>query len=313
MNYDIVGDLHGQSQKFEALLLKMGYVPVGCGYRAPQGQQLVLLGDLIDRGPGQMRVLEIVRSMVDSGDALCIMGNHEFNAIAYISEDPQHPGEALRPNRGESDKCIKNHAQHAEFLAQVGQGSDPHREWVNWFRSLPPFLELNGIRAVHGCWDQAAVDVLKDAGWYAGKHLDDELLVKVANRKTAEKDARKLLLCGLEIPLAAGQFIQDKAGHRHTDVRIASWRHWGKTLGEVALLPKGQEDLLANLEWPAGLVLSAIEGTPVFVGHHWFSGHPAIESPKLACLDWSSAAGGPQVAYRWNGEEELRNDKLVWI
>jgi hypothetical protein len=81
----------------------------------------------------------------------------------------------------------------------------------------------------------------------------------------------------------------------------------------VALVPKGQEELLAHLDWPAGLVLSAIEGSPVFVGHHWFSGHPVIESPKLACLDWSSAAGGPQVAYRWSGEEELSNDKLIWV
>ena len=84
-------------------------------------------------------------------------------------------------------------------------------------------------------------------------------------------------------------------------------------MGDVALLPKGQEDVLATLDWPAGLVLSAIEGAPIFVGHHWFSGHPVIESPKLACLDWSSAAGGPQVAYRWDGEEALRNAHLVWV
>ena len=81
----------------------------------------------------------------------------------------------------------------------------------------------------------------------------------------------------------------------------------------MALVPKGQEELLAHLDWPAGLVLSAIEGSPVFVGHHWFSAHPVIESQKLACLDWSSAAGGPQVAYRWSGEEELSNDKLIWV
>lgn len=313
MNYDIIGDVHGQSEKLEALLQKLGYVPVCSGYRAPQGHQLVLLGDLIDRGPGQMRVLEIVRSMADRGDALCIMGNHEFNAVAYVTDDPYHPDEALRPNRGESDKCHKNRAQHAEFLAQVGEGTVAHREWVQWFRTLPPFLELDGIRAVHGCWDQASVEVLRKSGWDTGKPLEDGLLVEVANRKTPVKRARQLLLCGLEIPLAEGQYILDKAGHRHSDVRIANWRHWGKTLGDVALVPNGQEELLDHLDWPTGLVLSAIEGSPVFVGHHWFSGHPVIESPKLACLDWSSAAGGPQVAYRWSGEEELSNDKLIWV
>jgi hypothetical protein len=40
---------------------------------------------------------------------------------------------------------------------------------------------------------------------------------------------------------------------------------------------------------------------------------PAGQSPKLACLDWSAAKDGPLVAYRWDGESELRNDKLAWV
>ena len=47
----------------------MGYTPVGNSYKAPAGRQAVFLGDLIDRGPGQVRVLEVVRAMVDSGYA----------------------------------------------------------------------------------------------------------------------------------------------------------------------------------------------------------------------------------------------------
>ena len=51
----------------------------------------------------------------------------------------------------------------------------------------------------------------------------------------------------------------------------------------------------------------------MFIGHHWFSGQPVIESPKLACLDWSAAKDGPLVGYRWAGESQLRNDHLVWV
>jgi hypothetical protein len=36
-----------------------------------------------------------------------------------------------------------------------------------------------------------------------------------------------------------------------------------------------------------------------------------LESPKVACLDWSAAAKGPLVAYRWDGEVELSNEKFV--
>ena len=315
--YDIIGDIHGQAGKLEALLKHLGYAPSGRGYRAPTGRQAIFLGDLIDRGPAQMRVLEVVRAMVDSGDARSIMGNHEFNAIAYATADPKAPGECLRPNRGSSVKCAKNRAQHIEFLEQVGEGSAAHRGWVEWFKTLPAFIDLGGIRVVHGCWDQEAVDTLQAGGWKPDQVLSDELLLAVCRVEADGNEsqmmrARKLLTCGLEIPLPGGRCIKDKAGQEHKEIRIANWRDWANQLHEVALVPKGQEDQLQGMEWPAGLVISAIEGAPIFVGHHWFSGHPKIESPKLACLDWSAARDCPLVAYRWDGEDELSNDKLAW-
>jgi hypothetical protein len=34
---------------------------------------------------------------------------------------------------------------------------------------------------------------------------------------------------------------------------------------------------------------------------------------KFACVDYSAGKGGPLVAYRWDGEEELRNDRFVSV
>ncbi len=315
--YDVVGDVHGHARPLEALLHKLGYSPHGQGYRPPEGRQLILLGDLIDRGPEQLRVLEIARAMVDNGHARCVMGNHEFNAIGYITPSPWEPGESLRVNRNPSgtnaEECAKNKDQHAEFLKQVGEGSTAHLAWVKWFRSLPPALDLGALRVVHACWDQEAVDTLAAAGWTEGAWLSDELLNKAYDRNSRIQWARELLTCGLEIALPAGRFIVDKAGHRHPDVRVASWRHWATEFHQIALVPRGQEETLKGMAWPTELVIDEIRGSPIFVGHHWFSGHPAIESPKLACLDWSVAKGGKLVAYRWSGEAELSNERLVWV
>lgn len=311
--YDLVGDVHGYAVVLERLLLKLGYVARGGGYRAPPGRQLILLGDLIDRGPHQPRVLEIARNMVDSGDARVIMGNHEFNAIGYATLQPEGGGECYRPNRGLDPKCAKNRAQHAEFLAQVGEGSAGHLEWVEWFKTLPPFLELGGVRAVHGSWNNKAVAELKAIGWTPDRSLDDDLLEATHTQGTPAQAARKRLTCGLELELPQGHFITDKSGDRHHDVRIADWRDWATEVHQVALVPKGQEKQLEGLAWPANLVLQPVVGAPVFIGHHWFSGQPAIESPKLACLDWSAGKGGALVAYRWDGEDELSNSKLVWV
>ncbi len=164
MAYDVIGDIHGYAGKLEELLRKLRYVQTARSYRPPLGRKAVFLGDLIDRGPGQERVLEIVYAMVETGYALCIMGNHEFNAINYATEDPSNPGECLRANRGHSGKCGKNREQHAEFLEQVVEGSAAHKFWVEWFRTLPPFLDLDGIRVVHGCWDDQAIATLKGGG-----------------------------------------------------------------------------------------------------------------------------------------------------
>ena len=43
--YDVIGDIHGQAGKLEALLRHLGYVPQGRSCRAPVGRQAVFLGD----------------------------------------------------------------------------------------------------------------------------------------------------------------------------------------------------------------------------------------------------------------------------
>src|ERR1035437_10235977 len=83
MGYDIIGDIHGQAQKLKALLCTLGYRRSMGEFRHPEGRQAIFLGDLIDRGPDQIETLNIVRGMTDAASALCVMGNHEFNAIGY--------------------------------------------------------------------------------------------------------------------------------------------------------------------------------------------------------------------------------------
>ena len=306
-SYDVIGDIHGHADKLEALLSKMGYVPAGLSYKAPAGRQAVFVGDFIDRGPKQMRVLDIARAMVDAGDALAVMGNHEFNAIGFVTRSKEHPEEFLRPN---SDK---KRSQHHEFLAQVGDGSTAHREWVEWFRSLPLFLDLGGIRVVHGCWNDLAVAEVSKGYWGAsGRRMSDEFLFGSHVKGSALLGARKLLTCGVEWDLPDGMHIDGKGGEKHKEVRIANWRHWAKQLREVAMVPSGNAENVPDIEIPGHIPMAPIEGAPIFVGHHWFSGKPAIETPKFACLDYSAAKDGPLVAYRWDGESELSNDKLIW-
>lgn len=78
--FDIIGDIHGCSSELDTLLGKLGYE----NGSHPEGRTAVFVGDLVDRGPDSPGVLRRVMSMVSSGDALCVPGNHENKLGRYL-------------------------------------------------------------------------------------------------------------------------------------------------------------------------------------------------------------------------------------
>src|SRR5437764_10443174 len=84
--YDIVGDIHGYANALKQLLTHLGYAEGDGCYRHPD-RKLIFVGDFIDKGPAIRETLQIVRAMVERGAALAVIGNHEYNAIAYHTPD----------------------------------------------------------------------------------------------------------------------------------------------------------------------------------------------------------------------------------
>ena len=68
---NIIGDIAGQFQALERLLLKM-----------PQKARLVAVGDLVDRGPDSRAVLDYF--MVGAGERIALFGNHELMTASGI-------------------------------------------------------------------------------------------------------------------------------------------------------------------------------------------------------------------------------------
>lgn len=149
--YDLIGDIHGYADHLKALLQKLGYRKQSGVWSHPDERQVIFVGDFIDRGPRQLETVLIARSMVEAGSALAVMGNHEFNAVAYATSDPDHPGEYMRPHTD------KNTRQHRAFLDEVVKGSELHQELIDWFKSLPLYLDLPELRVVHACWHEPSL------------------------------------------------------------------------------------------------------------------------------------------------------------
>jgi protein phosphatase len=89
--FDIIGDVHGCADELEELLELLGYrvtwdaaVPHGVQVVPPEGRRVIFLGDLIDRGPRVVDSLRIAMSMVESGAALCVPGNHEVKFLRKL-------------------------------------------------------------------------------------------------------------------------------------------------------------------------------------------------------------------------------------
>jgi hypothetical protein len=310
MNYDVIGDIHGQAGKLEALLARLGYLESDEGWVAPAGHQAIFLGDLIDRGPEQVKVVNIVRSMIERGQARSIMGNHELNAIAFVREKLDADGNPI-PGKYLRNRSPNKVAQHEEFLRQVGEGSALHMELVEWFRSLPIYLDLGDIRVVHAWWHQPYVDLIASR-WKEGEPLTDDLLHAAHDKGSCEYEAMEGLCKGLELTLPDPHYFEDHSGQKRHNVRAKWWHESPRHFRDVAIVGSDEEHRIPEHPLPEDYLGASVDGSPIFIGHYWMEGLPHLMAKNVACVDWSAAKGDePLVAYRWRGEAELHAANFV--
>jgi hypothetical protein len=305
LKLDIIGDVHGQYEKLVGLLQHLGYEPNRETWQHPI-RSAIFVGDLIDRGPEQVRTVDLVRNMLATGAARCILGNHEFNAIAWATRDPKDPSKWLRDHDRPG-----NFEQHEAFLSEV-QGTPQHQEILGWFKTLPMWLDLGGLRVVHACWHQASIDQLKTLTGSQGRLTDE--LIRLSNQKgTWAYETIETVCKGPEVKLPPGISFADKGGKIRHEVRVRWWQEDLSTYRKAAIGPPGDMQMIPEVPMPAEWRAHPYEGPPVIFGHYWFTGTPKVISPKFACVDFSAAKDGPLVAYRWDGESELSTDNLDWV
>lgn len=305
MDFDIIADIHGHIGKLEALLKRLGYRRKEGAWRHPQGRMALFLGDLVDRGPGQVEVLSTVRDMVEAGSGRSIMGNHEWNAIGFATRDPK-TGEYLRP------RTKNKRLQHAAFLEQVGEESLLHKELVGWMKTLPPFLDFGDVRLCHAWWNPVEITRIGTAVDANGA-LAEGFLIESFRKGGALWRAMESVTKGLEITLPDGASFLDPLGIARKEIRVRWWDGDAKGYRAAALVPEAERERIPDIPLPTGVQRGADNAVPTFVGHYWLTGTPGVQNPTTAVLDFGAGKTGPLVAYRWDGEPALSNDKLVWV
>jgi hypothetical protein len=295
---DIIGDIHGHADELVLLLEKMGYFRGDSGtYQYPNNaRKVVFVGDLIDRGPKIRETLMLVKSMVDNGTAHCIRGNHEDNAIKFwtLSNPNSSPN-----NQGYLRKhTIKNIIQHSATIKAFQNRENEWEMYLNWFKGLPYFLNFKDVRIIHASWHQALNNPFFDI--------------------TADSQVQGIILHGEELKLPPGSSFADKDGHVRSSGRTQWWLNpQGLTYRQY--LETYAMDI-AGLDIPISDEILKTLGSgypinekPIFFGHYWLRGEPKIQADNVCCLDYSVAKGGNLVAYRFDGEQKLNNNKFVIV
>jgi len=307
--YDLIGDVHGCGATLATLLEKLGYHQRSGVYRHP-GRKVIFLGDLIDRGPRIRLAVTIARRMVEQGEAYIVMGNHEYNALAYT-----HPGPA-----GSHKRWLREHTPRHNRIIQdtLEQYRDYTNEWEDtlaWFKTIPLCLEIDGIRVVHACWDQKLIDELKQRR--PDQCMDTEFLVESTDPTTQAYQILDRLTRGPHVSLPEGIAIHSGDGFTRKSFRAHFWaqdpQQWGDVVFQPDNLPGDLETRELTAEERQQLSYYGPEEPPLFIGHYWCEGIPSLPARNIACLDYSAVKYGRLVAYRWSGEATLNADHFVWI
>lgn len=301
---DLIGDIHGHADELEELLLKLGYKKSDGAYSHPN-RTVLFVGDYIDRGPKIRKTLHIVKSMVDRGNAIALMGNHEYNALCFNFQDPE--GGHLRKH------SIKNIIQHYETLEEFQNEQGEYEEYLNWFKTLPLYFETDTFKAVHACWDNKTIEYLKKT--LVNDRLTDDLIHQSVKKGTELNEAIEQTLKGKEMKMPGGLYFTDKDENKRNEIRIKWWEDPSKmtyksiSVEPIEILPEHPIKLseLKSPDFYRG------DDKKVFFGHYWLKGQPSLYKDNICCLDYSVAKGGKLVAYRLNGESILDRSNLIYV
>jgi protein phosphatase len=119
---DIVGDVHGCLEELLELMAALGYrvqrQAADLAVTSPQGRKLAFAGDLVNRGPATVDVLRLVMSMVRTGQAICVAGNHDLSLLKALTDSTQPVAPFLAQSLQQFDREPREfRMQTVDFLA----------------------------------------------------------------------------------------------------------------------------------------------------------------------------------------------------
>ncbi len=174
----VVGDIHGDYQEFQTLILSAGIIDDKLNWQAGDSQ-LVSVGDLLDRGPDSRKVMDLFMRMEkqakSAGGAVhIVLGNHEqMNLIRELRYVPTNEYKHYQADESEAvrekywqkylSNALETNAETSleqlslKFSAEYPSGYFGHMQlfstkgkYGQWLLSKPSILMINEMLFLHG-------------------------------------------------------------------------------------------------------------------------------------------------------------------
>ena len=300
--YDIIGDVHGQVELLKKVLKGLGYSKKNGCFMHPE-RKAIFVGDFINRGPQIKETVRLIRSMVEEGNAMSILGNHELNAIIFNLKD-QSGGRFYK----RTSKLRLNLFQTLKEFTRVPDEWNSH---LKWMRTLPMFLDLDKVRVVHACWRDENIDLLR--AHISTSKLKKSFLRKISKNNSDISKAFWQTCKGIDFQLPNDLLVFDDQGRPHRSFRSKWWvDSSGMSFKDLSFETRFE---LPNYTIPKELMnpqKAYPESAPiVFFGHYCLKNGENIISNNLCCLDSCVSRNGKLTAYQWNGETILKKNNLL--
>ena len=147
--YFIIGDVHGEDKMLDEMLKNWD----------ESTQQLVFLGDLIDRGPNNKKSVLTAMEYVKEKNAWYVMGNHEVMFLAWIDNPEERFDHYMRNNGNTTINHLLNRPVDTEIdsLKDCKLVKEQYPELISFLRERPLYIDEGDILFVH-----AGVDLRLD-------------------------------------------------------------------------------------------------------------------------------------------------------
>lgn len=257
----VIGDVQGCFDSLHALLAQV-----------PDGERLLFVGDIVNRGPQSLEALRFVRSLGDR--AIALLGNHDLHLLAVAA--------GIRP-------------LHADDTLQEILSAPDRDELLDWLRARPLAHVESGAVFVHaGVLPQWTVEKTLALAREVEAQLraDDhrEFLATMYGNAPARWDDALEGADRLRCVINALTRLRFVAADGTMDFKVKEG---------AAAAPPG---LLPWFEHPQ----RATRGTPVVFGHWSTLGW--LDRPDAVCLDTGCVWGGRLTALRWPDRQRFQVD-----